>query len=144
MNDAATMRVRELLALTRRLLDIMTRETEIITGRRPSEFGPLAEEKGRIAAHYTRELTAARKAPATLEGADPKLLDELRAATKTLQEAIEQQTRLLARLRRVSEGLVKAIADEVAERRRPTLGYGPSASREKGANQPAIAIDSLA
>lgn len=142
MNEAATRRVRELLALTERLLDVMARESEIINGRRPSAFAPIAEEKGRIAATYTRELTAAKAAPALLEGADPKLLNTLRDATEKLHETIEAQTRLLGRLRRVSEGLVKAIADEVAERRQPSLGYGPGASRERASSQPAIAIDS--
>jgi hypothetical protein len=48
---------------------------------------------------------------------DTKL--RLKAATERLHKALKEENRLLARFRHISEGLVKAVADNIAARGAP-------------------------
>jgi hypothetical protein len=74
-------------------------------------------------------------------------IERLKAASLKLRETLNKHARLLSRLRRVSEGLIKTIADEVAAKRAPALGYGPSATytaARKPAPAAAIVVNNLA
>lgn len=110
--------VAELIELTERLTKIVERELAILKGGRPSALTADDDERAVALAHYSKRCAAfKREALPTLSG-EPK--KRLVAATDKLRRALKEESLLLARFRHVSEGLIKAIADEVAARQTPT------------------------
>ena len=77
----------------------------IATGRRESEVESVADEIEACGRQTLRQTADAKK--------------RLSMATDKLRAALKEESRLLARFRFVSEGLIKAIADEVAARQAP-------------------------
>ena len=69
----------------------------------------------------------------------PDISYVLSAATEMLRAALKEEGRWLARFRHVSEGLIKAIADEVAARQTPAT-YAKAGSFTKPATAAASAM----
>ncbi len=123
MSHPAEARIRDLILLTRRMREWIEAETALLKDRRPQELVSRAEDKSRLIAAYTRDMAAAKKDASSLKGAPKTLLDALRKETSHFRAALKEHEGLLTRLRRVSEGLIKSIADEVARKRATRLGY---------------------
>lgn len=139
-------RVRDLLGLTRRLAELIGRETDLMAARRTAEAGAVLEEKALAAAAYAREMKEIARDPGLIARAPKPLLADLKRAAAALREVLKTQERRIAQLRRVSEGLIKAIADDVAARRAPAAGYTAAATYAAPAGKPsaqAIAHNSL-
>ncbi len=123
MSHPAEARIKDLIHLTRRMREWIEAETALLKDHRPQELAGRAEEKSRLIAAYTRDMAAAKKDAPSLKGAPKALLDALRKETGLFRAALKEHEGLLGRLRRVSEGLIKSIADEVARKRATQLGY---------------------
>lgn len=111
--DDATQRVEQLIALTERLTAIIAREAEALKAKRPSELSALQEEKTQITAAYMRESTALKRDKGQLALVDAELKAKLKACTLAFRDALEKLSGALARVRRVGEGLIRAIADDI-------------------------------
>lgn len=121
-------RIDDVVQLTDRLEALMARETELIKGKKPQDIAAFTDEKAHVAALYTREMRAFKREVAGQANLPTGPIARLRASSEKLRETLSRHSRLLTRLRRVSEGLIKTIADDVAAKRAPTIGYGPSAT----------------
>ncbi len=116
-------RVEQLILLTDHLTGIMRREIATLAARRPSELSSIQAEKSRLAASYTREAEALGRDNAVLAVARAELKSLLKERTREFREVLDTLNAALTRRRRVSEGIVRAIAEEVnATRNPPTYG----------------------
>ena len=120
-----------------RLLD---RETELFRARRPHEAMPFQVEKTELATLYRRETACIGKDPSLVGGAPAPRRAALAALTHRFNEALAMNQRAGEALRTISEGIVRAIAEEVAQRRAPAPSYGPGAAKTVAAPSPGAAI----
>lgn len=129
--DAAD-RAAQLLVLTQRLIAIAQDEKQRIEARQPLSGGAQAEEKNRLANAYRLELARIHQDPALIVGAPEHLLAELRRSTALLHETMAAHNEALGAIKLVTEGLVHAMAEEVARQR----GAGARYSANGGINTP--------
>lgn len=134
-----------LTLLTRRLTEVINQENALIRNRRPSEAKSLIEEKARLAAAYAKEMDMVRRNGGVRAFATAEQLQELRAETAQFQKILDDHRRTLERARAITEGMLKAVGDEVARRQQPTQGYGKNAAlRASRQNMPAsIALNEI-
>ena len=117
-------RARHLIAITARLSELMDQETALLKSRRAHAAKPLVEEKAKLSAVYAREIRAIARNRSLIDGLAPDLREELKAATRAFEEKTAAQKALIGRIRRVTEGVIKAIADEAAKKDAAQTGYG--------------------
>ncbi|MEZ5995126.1 MAG: flagellar basal-body protein FlbY [Hyphomonadaceae bacterium] len=122
--DNAQDRAEQLLRLTERLAALAAEETARIEARQPPLEGAEAEEKNRLANAYRLELARIKQEPSLLEGAAPATLTQLRASTVALHETLADHEAALGAVKLLSEGLVHAMAEEVARQRNAGANYG--------------------
>ncbi|MCG8440267.1 MAG: flagellar basal body protein [Caulobacterales bacterium] len=135
-------RVEQLQTLTKRLAELVARETELFIARRPLEAAPFRDEKAKLANIYRQETARIAKDPALVASADSEARARLAEETERLHIALDEHGRALATLQELTEGLVRAIADHVVETRQATSGYGPAAvARTSDAAASAITLD---
>ncbi|MEM8799036.1 MAG: hypothetical protein AAGF15_03025 [Pseudomonadota bacterium] len=121
-------------ALTR----LLEQENELLHQKKPQALLDLAEEKSRLAAAYGQAHAKLREMKSELAKLAAGLKSKLSAAMRSFQQALETNQRLLARLRAVTEGLVRAIGDEVAKKTSVGQGYGRPVSAQAARGQPAV------
>lgn len=134
-----------LTLLTRRLTDVINQENALIKNRRPAEAKALIEEKSRLAAAYAREMDMVRRNGGVRAFATAEQLQELRSETAQFQKILDDHRRILERARALTEGMLKAVGDEVARRQQPAQGYGKNAALSNNRqNMPAsIALNEI-
>ena len=138
-NDAAD-RVDQLIILTERLTDLVARQCQCFEQHRPVDAGRLMEETARLANLYRHESTRIRAEPALVAGAPAELRQRLVRATEAFDAVLHRHGRAVDAARTVTEGLVRAIAEEVASQREQLSGYGPTARPPASAANAATAI----
>jgi len=121
--DTPADRAQQLVLLTDRLTDLIIRETALIEAREPPLGGVLGEEKASLANLYRQEMTRIADDRELIRAAPAKTLDMLRAATVRFRTALAAHERALAVVREVCEGVVRAIAEEVARVKGGQRGY---------------------
>jgi hypothetical protein len=132
-------RVEQLLLMTERLERLASEETRRIQARQPLTHGNAMDEKHRLANAYRLELARIKQEPALIQGAPPHLLAQLRHSTQMLHEALAAHELALSAVKAVSEGLVHAMAEEVARQR----GSGAAYSAQGALASPAPAATVL-
>lgn len=137
--DAAD-RVGQLIILTERLTGLIADQALAFEQRRPQAAAAQLEETSRLANLYRHESTRVRAQPGLIEGAPLEQRRALMRATEAFDAVLARQGRALESARTVTEGLVKAIADEVVNQRSSGPGYGPGA-QAIGADGRAIALN---
>ena len=115
--DDATDRAEQLLLVTERLQTLVAEETRRIEARLAPLEGAEGEEKARLANAYRLELARIKQDRGLIEGASPETLTKLRHSTVTLHETLAAHELALAAIKLVTEGLVQAMAEEVARQR---------------------------
>jgi hypothetical protein len=122
--DDAKDRAEQLLLVTERLTTLIEAETRRIEARQPPLDGAEAEEKTRLANAYRLELARIKQDRGLIEGAPPTLLAQLRQATAVMQATVAEHETALNAVKLVTEGLVQAMAEEVARQRGGDAHYG--------------------
>jgi len=118
-------RVHQLTLLTERLTDLIAREALAFETHRPHEAAQFVEETAKLANVYRHESMRVRQSPALLEGARPELRQRLIRATEAFDAVLARQARAVNAARTVTEGLVHAVAQEIASQRAaPATTYG--------------------
>lgn len=117
-----------LISITRRLVEVIVAENTALAERRPSDAKGLIEEKGRLAAAYAQEMDIIRKNGGARAFGNADQLRELKRETSAFNRVLEEHRRLIERARFITEGMLKAVGDEVAKRNRPPQGYGKNAA----------------
>jgi hypothetical protein len=114
--DAA--RIERVIAMAERLIQALESDIVALKSGKPRDLRTNDPEIQRLTAIYARDVAAidakaARSIPAPMR---TKLL----TTTERIRETLKRHGRLVTRLRNASEGLIKAVAEEV-DRRRASL-----------------------
>lgn len=128
----ATDRVDQLIVLTDRLTALMARQCQAFEQRRPQDAAAQMEDLSKLANIYRHESARVRQAPQMIEGASLQQRMALMQSTEAFDAVLARQGRALEAARTVTEGLVRAIAEEVASQRNTGAGYGPGATSQAG------------
>jgi hypothetical protein len=137
--DAAE-RVRQLTTLTERLTDLVAQQCQQFEQHRPQEAAQLMSEAAKLANLYRHESMRVRSDPGLVSAAPLELRQRLVQATEAFEAVLARHGRALQAARTVTEGLVRAIANEVASQRAQASGYGPTARAPAAAAGSATAL----
>lgn len=141
--DDAGDRARQLTALTQRLTDLIAADTRAFEARRPQDAAARMAETGELANIYRRESLRIRQNPALLDGAALEERRALARATEAFDAVLARHGRALEAAKTVTEGLVQAIAGEVAAARASGAGYG-AGGRAIAGDASAVTLNSRA
>lgn len=134
-----------LIRLTRRLTELLQRETALFEARRPLETEDFQHEKTRLATLYRREIGAVKEDPSRLEGLPEPVKRMLKDSTETFTRALHANGIAVETLKTLTEGVVRSVAEEAGRNRDSLSGYGPGVSPgQKPAGAPAVAVNRTA
>ena len=136
----ASDRVAQLLALTQRLTTRLEAELKAFTARLPHEVAASQPETQALANIYRHESARIRADPSLIAGASVAARRELALATQAFEDVLERHGHAVEAASALTEGLVRAIAEEVGRQRMPAAGYGPGA-RSNAADTSAITLN---
>ncbi len=136
-NDDAGERVEQMVLLTERLTELVAAQAKSFETHRPLDAVVHGDEIGRLANLYRHESARVRSDPGLVSQANLTLRRRLVRATEAFDAVLARQQRAVNAAKTVTEGLVRAIAEEVASQRQKGATYGPSAAT---AIAPATAI----
>lgn len=127
----ATDRVDQLVTLTERLTELVAAQAQAFEQHRPQDAAGFIDETSRLANLYRHESAKVRANPGLLSQASLADRTRLTRATEAFDAVLARQSRALDAARVVTEGLVRAIAEEVANQRQKGAaeGYGPTGER---------------
>jgi hypothetical protein len=114
-----------LIAMAERLTGAIEADIAALKAGRPQQMRSLDPEIQRLSLSYGRE--AASLDPMRAKSAPAELRQRFMTVTGKFREALALHARLLTRLRHASEGIVKAVAEEVERIRAPKTTYAPAA-----------------
>ncbi|WP_022699981.1 hypothetical protein [Oceanicaulis alexandrii] len=120
-----TERAQALIQLTGRLTELLDQETELFDAHMPHKAVEFQAEKTKLATLYRTETKLASKDRSRLSGVDPELKAKLKISTRAFEDALARNGAAVEALKVLTEGLVKAIADEAARQQQTQVGYGP-------------------
>lgn len=129
--DSADDRVGQLITLTERLTERLAEETRAFETRRPQDAVPGLEETQRLANVYRHESARVKADRSLIDTADLTQRMALMRATEAFEAVLGRHARAVEAARTVSEGLVQAIAAEVAQARSPAT-YGAAGLAASG------------
>ena len=129
-------KLERLITMAQRLMAAMEADIAALRAGQPQAMASLDPEIQRLSMMYSRE--AQSLDPSRTKSAPEALKKRLTAATAKFRETLSLHQRLLTRMRHASEGIVKAVSDEVQRQRAPTLTYAPPKSGYRPANVPMI------
>jgi hypothetical protein len=134
MSETPAAKLERLLALAGRLITALTLDVDALAHGRARELKMIEPDMQKVAALYERE--AAALSQREMQAAPVALREKYLASVKVLRDLLKQQQRLLTRMRHVSEGMIRAVADELARREtsaRPYSRLPAAAARAPGA-----------
>ena len=117
-------RMEQLILLTERLTGLIAEQLRAFEARRPHDAAANAEETARLANLYRHESLKLKADPSVLEGAPAELKDRLVAATRAFDAVLARHGRAVEAAKTITEGLIRAIAEEVHKQRHAVAGYG--------------------
>ena len=121
--------IAQLVQLTERLTSLIAEETRAFEALKPHEAAPFVEETSKLANLYRLESHRLKENPAVVEGASLKARLALKQATEAFEAVLARHGRAIEAAKTVTEGLVKAIAEEIDSKRPKGGGYGPGAKK---------------
>ena len=133
MSAEASERVDQLIALTERLTGLVAEQAKCFENHRPQDAAVHVEEVGELANVYRHESARVRANPALVAGASLAQRTRLVRATEAFDAVLARQNRAVAAAKFVTEGLVRAIAEEVAAQRQQGSTYGADATTNASA-----------
>lgn len=133
-------RAGQLIQLTERLTDRLASETLAYEGHRPQDAAQGIAETARLANLYRHEAARVKMDPSLVAAAQPETRRRLLRATEAFEAVLARHGRAVYAARQISEGLVKAIAEEVTRTRSAAAGYGAQ-GRTAQASAAAIALN---
>lgn len=142
-DDLAQARVRQLVQLTRQLTDRLSLETAAFEERRPQDVAGSLAETQEMANLYRRDTAHVKANPALLAGAPASDRTDLIRATEVFNTVLARHALAVEAARMISEGLVRAIAQEVTASRTPAAAYTADGSAAQSDGR-AVALNRMA
>jgi hypothetical protein len=127
-------RIERLITMAERLIQALETDIAALKAGNPRGLRTIEPEMLKLTALYSREAKAVSSASAT--NAPAGLRKRLFETTGRFRDLLNAQQRLIARMRGASEGMIRAVADEIERQRAPIRTYGPKpaqAPRSSGA-----------
>jgi len=118
-----TPRIERLIALAERLIAALENDIAELKSGRTATLTTSDPEIQKLTALYTRE--AQGFDPRIAQSAPPTLRQRFVAITAKFREVLQLHARMIARVKNASEGIIRAIADEVERANAPMRTYGP-------------------
>ena len=124
--------IARVLALTSRLTEALRADIDALDRGAPALMRTTAPDMQNLVGLYAREVACVRPIVKSLPAT---ICRELAAATTALHDALAQHERRVSRVRNASEGMIRAIVDDVERKKRLTRTYSlqPSARPTPGA-----------
>ena len=138
--EMAGLQVRKLIQLTEQLDARLQNELELIQTHKAADIAQGMARTAELANEYRRESARVKSDPGLVANAPMDLKKALVAATEAFDETLAKHSEAVEAARRISEGLVKTIANEVAGTRAMGTGYGASGHAVAGDGR-AVALD---
>jgi hypothetical protein len=135
-SDAAQ-RMEQLIVLTDRLTALIAEQLRAFEAHRPQDAALNADETARLANLYRHESLRVRADPSLLAGAPADIKERLIVSTRAFDAVLARHGRAVEAAKTITEGLIRAIAVEVAKQRDGMASYGPKARQ---APRPATAV----
>lgn len=123
MNPEAE-KLERIIVMAEKLQKALESDIAALRAGRPQEMASLDPEVERLTVIYSREVNAMD--PARAKATSGEIWKRLVAATAKFRDTLKMHQRLLTRVRNASEGLVKAVADEVQKQQAPKVTYAPA------------------
>ncbi len=124
-------KLERVIVLAERLSKVLEGDIAALQAGKPQQMASLDPEIERLTMLYMREVSSLD--PSRTKAAPGDLRQRLTTVTGTFRETLKLHQRLLTRVRNASEGLVKAVADEVQRQRSPKITYSPAAAQYRKA-----------
>ncbi len=134
-------RVELLIRLTERLTGLLEQETALFEARTPGKAAAFQAEKSQLATIYRREIVQIAKTPALIASAPAPRRAALAQTTRRFNMALAANQQAGEALRAISEGIVRAIAEEVGRLRDSSPAYGPGSAPAAAAPARAVALN---
>jgi len=127
MSDIAERNVEQLIALTEKITSMMAADAADFEARRPLKAAERVAATADLANLYRHESARVKAEPELIVGASPAARLRLKQASEAFEAVLARHARAIEAARTVTEGVVRAIAEEVARTRSSGSGYGPGA-----------------
>jgi hypothetical protein len=137
-------RVDQLVVLTDRLTALIAQQAQAFEARRPQDAAANMEETARLANAYRHEALRIRQQATVLNKLSRPQHQKLTQATKAFDAALARHGRALHAVKTVTEGLVHAIAEEIASQRTANSAYGPRGFKARPATAASITLNQRA
>jgi len=145
METASKNPIEMLIFLTASLIDIMTREIELLKNMQPQEIRELQDEKAELARAYETCMQHVKSDPSLLSTATRPVKAQLKELTAKFQTVLVENERALRAVKSVSERLLTVIVNAVSEKQNGTAytanGALGTAAMVGGKNATAIAVN---
>ncbi|HEY4031828.1 MAG TPA: flagellar basal body protein [Caulobacteraceae bacterium] len=123
----STERMEQLILLTERLTGLIAEQLRAFEARRPQDAAANAEETARLANLYRHESLKLKARPDLLADAPAQAKERLITATRAFDAVLARHGRAVDAAKTITEGLIRAIAEEVHKQRHAVASYGPKA-----------------
>jgi hypothetical protein len=140
----AKARVDQLTGLTERLTELISAECRAFEARKPHDAAATIEETSRLANLYRHESTRIRGNVGLVQAAPLENRLRLMRATEAFESVLARHGRALEAAKTVTEGIVRAVAEEVAGQKATGAGYGPSATTASATAAKAMTLNKRA
>lgn len=130
-----------LLAIMKRLVEVMEREIDLLHGIKSPELQDLQRDKITLASAYEARVKALRDGRQAL---DPALRDEFSQAAQSFQDTLLRNQQALNAAKATTDRVLQAIVREVEKQRNQQGGYSASGQCEPAADSNravSVAID---
>ena len=142
--EEASERVEQLILLTDRLTSLVAQQAKAFESRRPQDAAAYVEETSRLANLYRHESARIRSNRGLITSAPTEARRRLRRSTEAFDAVLARQSRAVGAAKTVTEGLVRAIAEEVASQRQKGVSYGANGTQNRAAAATAITLNKRA
>jgi hypothetical protein len=122
--SAESEQAERLILMAQRLMEAIEADIEALRTGNPQGMRSLDPDVQQLLLMYGREAQALD--PGRSKSLPAELKKRLAGITGKFRDALGRQQRLLTRMRNASEGIVKAVADEVQRQHAPTVTYTPA------------------
>lgn len=134
--SAETDKIQALIVMAERLTKAIETDIAALKAGRPDQMRALDPDIQKLSLLYSREVQGFD--PNRSKSAPAELRKQLVAVTAKFRETLKLHCRMLTRVKNASEGLIKAVAEEVDKRRASTCTYAPPSARYKAPSQAMI------
>lgn len=139
-SEMASLQLQKLIGLTEQLDTRLLQELELVRSHKAADMAQGMAETAELANEYRRESARLKANPGLVVNAPLELKQALIKVTELFDETLAVHSEAIEAARRVSEGLVRTIASEVAGNRAMGTGYMASGHAAAGDGR-AVALD---